>query len=137
MTNQAPYKGLLFSAALFNWVAASTLCFAYKPLFTLIGITPLPEHPLFLQLFAILAFLFGIGYYWASQDLEKHQNIIMLGIIGKLMVFFVPLGYWLANSINWPLLLLVSIDFVYAALFIRVLILHKHSRESNYDKNTV
>lgn len=132
MANSGRFKKLLFSAALFNWIAASALCFAYQPLFQIGGITPLPTHPLFLQLFAVLAFLFGVGYYWASRDLERNRNIIILGTLGKLLVFLFPLGYWLAGSISWKLLILVSVDLVYALLFIHILTTGTTSNEARF-----
>jgi hypothetical protein len=115
--NEASRKKMLYSAAIFNWlVSLALVAFPYS-LFQLFKVTPLPVEPLFLHLFAVLVFSFGIGYYWAARDFVLNAPIIRLGMIGKLAVFFTGIVNVLLANVSWQLLLLVSVDLLYAALF--------------------
>lgn len=115
------YQRLFISAALFNWAVAAIFFLAYKPFFNLIGLTPVPAHPIYLHLFACLVAVFGIAYFWISQDVAENRNLVTLGIIGKLSVFAMPLAYFLAGSISWQLPALASADLIYAMLFANAL----------------
>lgn len=90
-------------------------------LFGLFRITPLPTETLFLQLFAWLVIVFGIGYFWVSRDPVANVPIIKLGMIGKLSVVLVSLACVLTGSVSWQMMLLVSVDLLYAILFWRAL----------------
>lgn len=112
---------MLISAAWFNWLAALALLLIPATLFQLFRITPLPTEPLFLHLFAVLVFVFGIGYYWAAKDFEKNAPIVRLGMIGKLAVFLTGLVNTLLGNVSWQIMLLVSVDLLYAVLFFMAL----------------
>ncbi|MCO4756935.1 MAG: hypothetical protein KC477_02890 [Oceanospirillaceae bacterium] len=121
MNTNAHHCKLLFSAALFNWSVAIVFLLAYQPVFHTIGLSPVPHNPIYLHLFACLVALFGVAYYWASQDLMNNRNLVLLGVIGKLSVFILPLMYYLLGYISWQLPALASVDLIYAILFINVL----------------
>ena len=109
------------TAAWFNWVAGLAVAVNVELLFSLFRITPLPSEPLFLQLFAWLVIVFGIGYFWASRDPAANVPVIKLGMIGKLSVVLVSLACVLTGSVSWQIMLLMSIDLLYAILFWRAL----------------
>ena len=109
------------TAAWFNWVAGLAVAVNAELLFGLFRITPLHTEPLFLQLFAWLVIVFGIGYFWASRDPAANVPVIKLGIIGKLSVVLVSLACVLTGSVSWQIMLLMSIDLLYAILFWRAL----------------
>ena len=109
------------TAAWFNWVAGGAVAVNAGWLFSLFGITPLPTESLFLQLFAWLVIVFGIGYFWASSDPEANVPVIKLGMLGKLSVVLVSLACVLTGSVSWQLMILVSADLLYAILFWRTL----------------
>jgi hypothetical protein len=109
------------TAAWFNWVAGGAVAINVELLFGLFRITPLPTEPLFLQLFAWLVIVFGIGYFWASRDPVANVPVIKLGMIGKLSVVLVSLACVLTGSVSWQIMLLVSADLLYAILFWRAL----------------
>ncbi|NOR19260.1 MAG: hypothetical protein GQ538_04130 [Xanthomonadales bacterium] len=109
------------TAAWFNWVAGGAVAINVELLFGLFGITPLPTEPLFLQFFAWLVIVFGIGYFWASRDPVTNVPVIKLGMSGKLSVVLVSLACVLTGSISWQIMLLVSADLLYAILFWRAL----------------
>ena len=109
------------TAAWFNWLAGLAVAVNAGWLFSLFRITPLPTEPLFLQFFAWLLIVFGIGYFWASKDPVANVPIIKLGMLGKLSVVLVSLACVLTGSISWQMMLLVSVDLLYAILFWRAL----------------
>lgn len=112
---------MLVSAALFNWLVAVALLIIPATLFQLFSVTPLPTEPLFLHLFAVVVFVFGIGYYWASREFSANAPIVRLGMIGKLAVFLTGLANTLLGNVSWQIMLLVSVDLLYAILFLMAL----------------
>ena len=120
MTERA-IRIMFTTAAWFNWVAGGAVAVNAGWLFGLFRITPLPTEPLFLQLFAWLVIVFGIGYFWVSRDPVANVPIIKLGMIGKLSVVLVSLACVLTGSVSWQMMLLVSVDLLYAILFWRAL----------------
>jgi hypothetical protein len=108
---------MLISAACFNWLVAVALLIIPAKLFQLFSVTPLPTEPLFLHLFTALVFTFSMGYYWASQEFAANAPIVRLGMIGKLAVFLTGLANTLLGNVSWQILLLVSVDLLYAILF--------------------
>ena len=109
------------TAAWFNWLAGLAVAVNAELLFGLFRITPLPTEPLFLQLFAWLVIVFGIGYFWASRDPAANVPVIKLGMIGKLSVVLVSLACVLTGSVSWQIMLLMSADLLYVILFWRAL----------------
>jgi hypothetical protein len=114
-------KTLFLTAAIFNWAVGLVLAFKAELLFELFRVTPAPTEPLFLQLFSWLVIVFGIGYFWASKDLAANVSIVKLGLLGKLSVVLVVLACILTGAVSWQMMLLASVDLVYAALFWRTL----------------
>jgi hypothetical protein len=114
-------KTLFLTAAIFNWAVGLVLAFKAELLFELFRVTPAPTEPLFLQLFSWLVIVFGIGYFWASKDLAANVSIVKLGLLGKLSVVLVVLACILTGAVSWQMMLLASVDLVYAALFWRAL----------------
>ena len=109
------------TAAWFNWLAGLAVAVNAELLFGLFRITPLPTELLFLQLFAWLVIVFGIGYFWASRDPAANVPVIKLGMIGKLSVVLVSLACVLTGSVSWQIMLLMSADLLYVILFWRAL----------------
>ena len=110
-------KAMFLTAAIFNWAVGLTLAFRAELLFGLFQVTPLPTEPLFLQLFAWLVIVFGIGYFWAYKDPVTNTPVIKLGILGKLSVVLAVLACVLAGSVSWQMMMLASADLVYVVLF--------------------
>ena len=108
---------LFKSAAGFNWLVGVALLVNAPLLFELFGVEPAPQAGVLLHLFAALVFIFGIGYYWAANDLEANAPVVRLGMYGKLAVFTVGLLDVILGVVSWQILLLLSVDLVYAILF--------------------
>ena len=73
------YRSMFFIGALWNWGAAILFFFAFKPIFVWLGMKEL-DHPLIIQAYLLLVFVFGIGYFWVSRDLNKnlHQPVAQI-----------------------------------------------------------
>ena len=108
---------LFQAAAAFNWAVALALAFLARPLFELFRVSPAPTEPLFLQLFAWLVFVFGIGYWWVARDPLVNRPIIRLGILGKWSVFLAALILVLADAVSWQIMLLAGGDGIFALFF--------------------
>jgi len=114
-------RTLFLTAAIFNWAVGLALAFKAQLLFDLFRVSPAPTEPLFLQLFAWLVIVFGIGYFWVSRDPAGNVPIIKLGILGKGSVFLAVLACVLMGAVSWQMLILASMDLLYAFLFWRAL----------------
>jgi len=121
MPKQDYYQKVFLIGAIWNWMAASTFVFGYKILFPLFGM-PLPVYPVFFLMFLGICFVFGIGYYWVSQDLNKNHDIVKMGIIGKLIVFVGLLWASITGQIHFILAGAGFVDLVFAILYIEFLI---------------
>lgn len=109
---------VFMSGAIFNWAVALTLLFIPGEFLNLLSVTPAPQQLLWVQQFAGLVLVFGIGYYWASRDFEKNIQIIRMAVIGKLGVVLIGLVNVATGDISWQFMLPASGDLCFAILFI-------------------
>jgi hypothetical protein len=114
-------SNIFLSGAIFNWAVALALFFIPRLFLNLLGVTPSPEQSLWVQQFAGLVFVFGIGYYWASRDFEANIQIIRLAVIGKAGVVLVGLLNVVTGDISWQFMLPASGDLIFVVLFIMAL----------------
>jgi hypothetical protein len=112
---------IFLGGAIFNWAVALTLFFIPGIFLNLLAITPTPEQSLWVQQFAGLVFVFGIGYYWASRDFEANVQIIRLAVIGKAGVVLIGLLNVATGDVSWQFMLPASGDLVFVILFIMAL----------------
>lgn len=128
MPKEAYYEKLFFIGAVWNWVATVSFALGYKIVFPLFGME-LPKYPMFFLLFLGLAFVYGLGYYWVSKDIYQNHAVVMMGIIGKLIVF-VGLGVdALAGNISKLMIAPGVVDLIFAILFIEFLSTFKKHAE--------
>lgn len=114
------YQKMFFFGAVWNWVAAGSTALGYKILFPLFNMQ-LPAYPVFLLLFLGLCFVYGIGYFWVSQDLSQNRGIVKMGIIGKLMVFVGFLWGVITGQVHFIFIGVGIVDLVFTVLFIKFL----------------
>ncbi len=120
MTRKDYYRWMFVAGALWNWVATLVLALGYRWIFPLFGMT-LPRYPVFFLLFLALAFVYGIGYYWVSRDLDRNHDIVRLGILGKILVF-IGLGWGAAaGDLSFLLAGAGLVDLVFACLYMEFL----------------
>ncbi len=85
------------------------------------------------QGFLLSVTIFGLGYFLVSRDLENRKDLVILGLICKLLVFISFVAYYLAGEIRFTLLLMGTVDLIFSILFIEYLI---HTKpDGNQPKN--
>ena len=114
-------SNMLLGGAIFNWVAALPLFFIPGFFLNLLSVTPAPQQSLWVQQFAGLVFVFGIGYYWASRDFEANIQIIRMAVIGKAGVVLIGLLNVATGDVSWQFMLPVSGDLIFVILFVMAL----------------
>jgi hypothetical protein len=120
MKREAASK-IFLSGAIFNWAMALALFFIPGLFLNLLGVTPSPEQSLWVQQFAGLVFVFGIGYYWACRDFESNIQIIRLAVIGKAGVVLIGLLDVVTGDVSWQFMIAASADLCYVILFLMAL----------------
>ena len=120
MTQETAGK-IFLSGAIFNWAVALTLFFIPGIFLNLLSVTPTPQQSLWVQQFAGLVFVFGIGYYWASRDFEANIQIIRLAVIGKAGVVLIGVLNVVIGDVSWQFMLPASGDLIFVVLFVMAL----------------
>jgi len=116
MNNPTTWKYIFQLKAAINWIESLALLFADRWLRELLGEKPL-TNPEYLQLFVVLVFVIGIGYWWVSQDISRNREIVKLGIYAQYSVFGVLAYQTLIGNVH-PLYLIPGvIDLIFAILF--------------------
>ena len=99
-------------AALFNFGAAAAFLLTPDLLYQILHIeTPIaPAARLYSDAFAVMAGIFGLGYWWVAADPALNRNLIWLGAIGKTAIVLV---FWMYALFA----LLISVDILFAGAF--------------------
>jgi hypothetical protein len=126
MPKQDYYQKMFLIGAVWNWAATVSFALGYKILFPLFGMA-LPNYLVFFMMFLGLAFVFGIGYFWVSQDIHQNHGIVRMGILGKLFVFAALLWAWIAGEVPVIMVGPGIVDLIFAILYIEFLITYKKS----------
>ncbi|NVM04173.1 MAG: hypothetical protein HWN67_17710 [Candidatus Helarchaeota archaeon] len=120
------YKYLFLIAALWNIILGT--------LFFLMSITDpsavFPTEIIIPSLFPIhglisLVIAYGIGYFLVSRDIDQNHGIVIIGIIGKLLIFLCSVVYYGLGELQLLNLLIGIGDLIFACLFIEFLIYKK------------
>ena len=110
------WKYIFQLKAAINWIESLALLFADRWIRELLGEKPL-TNPEYLQLFVVLVFVIGIGYWWVSQDISRNREVVKLGIYAQSSVFVVLAYQTLIGNVH-PLYLIPGvIDLIFAILF--------------------
>ena len=116
MNNPTTWKYIFQLKAAINWIESLALLFADRWIRELLGQEPL-ANPEYLQLFVMLVFVIGIGYWWVSRDISRNHEIVKLGIYAQCSVFVVLAYQTLVGNVH-PLYLIPGvIDLIFAILF--------------------
>jgi hypothetical protein len=114
MSPLAPWmKWLLRAAGTYNLLAGIDMLCLYHETYKLLQMEK-PEVNLFIQLVGVLVALFGVGYWLVSLNPLENRNVLLLGLLSKLLgsilgVYYVAVGklplYFLAillvSDIMW------------------------------------
>ena len=124
MPKEDYYNKMFFIGALWNWSVSLSFALGYKLLFPLFGMD-LPNYLVFFMMFLGLVFVYGIGYFWVSRDINKNHDIVRMGIIGKLIVFVALLWAWVDGEVPVILVGAGIVDLIFTILFIKFLNTYK------------
>jgi hypothetical protein len=115
------YRTLFRIGAFFNLMVSIAVFFP-KIFYPHVGITPIPEPSAYVHLSSGTIGMFGLFYYWASEDFPKNSELVLMGIIGKIGVNILGLVHvFVLKTISWHLFKVTAIDLIFAVLFSRAL----------------
>ena len=112
-------KVLFTSAAAFNFAIALPLLLATPWMGEVAELQLNASGQMFLRLIAAIALAFGYAYWLIGVDPVRYRPFLVMGGILKVGLGGFFYGAWLSGIIGWQLPVLVTGDFVYAALFFR------------------
>ncbi len=116
MNNPMTWKYIFLLKAGINWVESVALLLTDSWIREWLGQAPLTNTE-YLQLFLVLVFVIGIGYWWVGNDISHNHGIIKLGILAQSSVFVVLAYHTLVGSLH-PLYLIPGvIDLTFAIIF--------------------
>jgi hypothetical protein len=116
MNNPMMWKYIFQLKAAINWLESLAWLFVDRWIRELLGEKPL-TNPEYLQLFVVLVFVIGIGYWWVSQDISRNREIVKLGIYAQCSVFVVLAYQTLVGYVHPFYLIPGVIDLTFAILF--------------------
>ncbi len=119
MTRRTYYKRMFYGAAIFNWLAAATVI-AKAAFPTLIAMDS-PFDPFGGEVFALMAAIFGFGYFLVARDPSRNEGIVWMGIVGKLLIFALFLAHAIAGTFPFVLVIPTLGDAIFAFLFLEFL----------------
>lgn len=109
--------GLLKFAGGYNIIAGLSMILFYHEGFKALGI-PKPEVNLPIQLVGLMVFLFGIGYLMVDRKPSENRNVLLLGMLSKLLGPMLAIGYVVGGKLPWMMIpVLFFADFVYLLPF--------------------
>jgi hypothetical protein len=121
------YKYLFYIGAIFNWLVSSNfliLSILVPNIFELFG-TSTPPTLFFLHALLGLIFVYGIGYFIVGLDIDKNRGCVWLGVLSKMSFFTFCVIYFILGDLDLIIVILGSLDFIFACLFIEFLINHQ------------
>lgn len=114
--SDANWKSLFAVAAAFNLAVGLVFLAVPNRALSLLAIQPLPTL-LFVQLAGGLIATFGLFYAAVARDLARRE-IVLLGVVGKVMAVALLTFYRLADALPETAFLLGMGDLIFAALFL-------------------
>lgn len=115
------YKYLFIIGALWNFVLALPYLIS-----SFMGTTIFTGASLmYYQGFLCIVIIFGIGYFMVGLNIDKNHGIVIMGVIGKILVFIFFLVYYLMGHLPFRYVLVGVGDLIFAILFIKFLIYYQ------------
>jgi hypothetical protein len=106
-------------AALFNLLVGIPMLVAYPVVARLLQIEGPPT--VWFHIVAAVVIVFGGAYWCIARDPVKFRVYVPLGAIAKLAFVAAIYGHWLAGTASGRLAGLVTVDLIYALLFVAYL----------------
>ncbi len=124
MDKKEYYKYLFIIGAVFNWTISTTfsvISILVPDIFVVFG-SSTPPTLFFLHSLLGLIFVYGIGYFIVGLDIDKNRGCVWLGVISKLSFFTFCVIYFLLGDLKFIIVILGSLDFIFACFFIEFLV---------------
>ena len=94
-----------------------------------------PPSLMFYHLFYGIVLAFGIGLYLVSTNLDQNHGIVLIGVIGKIWVFFTMGFYFFVGDVNLLGVAFSVGDLIFAVLFIEFLLNYKNLKGAQKSQN--
>ncbi len=121
MDKKKYYKFLFIIGAIHAWLAAGS-----SYIMSYFGTPAFPyESLIYYQGFMLAVIIFGMGYLIIGLNLDENHGIILMGIVGKLLVFGFYTLYYFQGVIGLIQFIVAISDCFFAILFIEFLINYK------------
>ena len=119
------YHRVMFTiAAFWNWIVAVTFIILPRidiSYFSIAGDVPPPNTLLWFDSFMGFIFVFGIGYYIISLNIEKNHGLIAMVSIEKAWVFVLAVLYFVIGEASGIVVAIATVDIIFGILFIEQL----------------
>ena len=100
--------GVLKFAGVYNIVAGLSMVIFYHEGFKSLGL-PKPEFNMPIQLVGVLVAIFGVGYLIVDRNPIENRNVLLLGLMSKVLGPLLAFGYVASGVL--PLMMLVVLFF--------------------------
>lgn len=110
-------KGVFWVVALYDLVLGLVFGLFYPTIYTRFGVQ-LPNHPGYVQLSALLIFIFGLGFYLIARNPVQNRDMVLLGILMKLGFCLVVFGHLIFDSVPPIYIPFAVLDFIFLVLFL-------------------
>ncbi len=122
LNSEAGYRRMFTLAAIYNLGLGFVFLVFFSQLMVLFHMpVPPPEMAVFHQMAILLAMVFGVGYRMVSRDLHGQKGIVVLGAIGKVVVFLLFLYHFIFSGLHVAIFLIGVGDLIFAVLFCKFL----------------
>jgi hypothetical protein len=118
LDTETGYRRMFSLAAFYNLALGFIFLVFFSRLMALFRM-PVPprEMAVFHQMAILFAMVYGVGYQMVSRNLYGHKGIVVLGIIGKTIVFLLFLYHLIFSHLH-PIIFLIGVgDLIFASLF--------------------
>lgn len=122
LSSETGYRRMFTLAAFYNLALGFAFLVFFSRLMALFHM-PVPprETAVFHQMAILLAMVFGVGYQMVSRDLHRQKGIVVLGIIGKTVVFLLFLYHFIFSGLHAFIFLIGVGDLIFVVLFCKFL----------------
>ena len=114
MEKRVYYKYLFIIGAFWCWIGVIILL--------LINTGLSGETLVYFQTSLLAVIVMGIGYFMVGANLDKNHGIVIMGIIGKVLVFILTLTYYFLGVLNIEYVIIGTVDLIFAFLFLEFLV---------------
>lgn len=110
---------VFWTAGIFN-IAVGASGFLVPDLTAQLMGIPRPANPVFMQMTSWLVLVFGIGYCLVARRPERNRDLMLVGIVGKLLVLPLMVAAWRRGDVQGGAVAASAADLVFAGLFFDV-----------------